>query len=291
MKIVVTGCRGHLGQAVVRELGARGHTVIGLGSSQADLGSDSCIPVLAAALEGAGAIAHLAAWHPPATAATTAEDRRRLIDVNALGTLRVLEAAASSRAVVLYASSFEVYGPPESMPIDEEHPTRPLSDYGATKLAGEDHALAFAAETDRRVACLRMPAIYGPGETTRRILPNCLERVAMGQRPIIHGDGGDLRDQLYVDDAARAVALAIESPRAAGIYNIADGEPHSVAEIARTAMELAGLAGEPETAPRQKPRLDFHMSVARAARDFGFRASVPLREGMRRQLAWRLGRV
>lgn len=274
MKVVVTGATGHLGSALVPFLRARGHEVVALSSKDA-------LP----ALDGNVALVHLAAWHPPATASTTADDRRKLIDVNVMGTMEVLEAAREKRVTsVVYASSFEVYGRPESSLIDEEHPTRPLSDYGATKLAGEDHLLAFAYEEKTRVVALRMPAIYGPGEKTPRLLPNCLSKVARGVRPVIEGDGGDLRDQLYVDDAALAITLALEKDSAKGIYNVADGKEHSVAEIARLAMKVAGMSGEPEATGRKKPRLDYHMSIAKASLELGFRAEVSLEEGMRRQL-------
>lgn len=274
IRVVVTGATGHLGTATVRVLKARGHEVVGLSSKDA-------LP----SLNGDVALLHLAAWHPPATAATTAEDRRKLLEVNVFGTMKVLEAAREKRVTsVVYASSFEVYGKPESSLIDEDHPTRPLSDYGATKLAGEDHLLAFAYEEKTRVVALRMPAIYGPGEKTPRLLPNCLAKVARGERPVIEGDGGDLRDQLYVDDAALALALALEKDSAHGIFNVADGKEHSVAEIARLAMKVAGMTGEPDVTDRKKPRLDYHMSIAKAERELGFRAEVSLEEGMRRQL-------
>jgi UDP-glucose 4-epimerase len=282
MRIVVTGSTGHLGRAVMATLAARGHEAVGFSSSTLDLTRDASVEALARVLEGA-ALVHLAAWHPPATASTTAADRRRLLDCNVFGTMRALEAARGRARAFVYASSFEVYGAPRAAPIDEDHPTYPLSDYGATKLSGEDHALAFAYEERTRVVCLRMPAIYGPGEKTPRLLPSCLAKVARGERPVIEGDGGDLRDQLYFDDAALAVALAVEKD-VGGIFNVADGSPHSVAEVARTAMRVAGMAGEPDVAPRKKPRFDYHMSVARAARDLGFTAQVTLEEGMRRQL-------
>lgn len=283
MKVVVTGASGHLGSAVVPFLRKRGHVVEGHSSTSLDLARDGSVETLARALEGGAALVHLAAWHPPATAATTAVDRRRLVEVNVMGTMRALEAARRHASAVVYASSFEVYGTPEASTIDERHPTRPLTDYGATKLAGEDHLLAFAYEEKVRVVALRMPAVYGPGEHTPRLLPSCLAKVARGERPVVEGDGEDLRDQLYVDDAAFAIALALEKD-VSGIFNVADGREHSVAEVARTAMKVAGMGGEPEVASRRKPRLDYHMSIAKAERELGFAAQVTLEEGMRRQL-------
>ena len=283
MKVVVTGASGHLGAVVVPLLRKRGHEVEGFSSASLDLARDEAVASLGRVLEGGAALVHLAAWHPAATASTTAADRRRLIDVNVMGTMRALEASRRHASAVVYASSFEVYGTPERCPLDEEHPTRPLTDYGATKLAGEDHLLAFAYEEKIRAVALRMPAIYGPGEKTPRLLPNCLAKVAKGERPVIEGDGEDLRDQLYVDDAALAIAFALEKD-ASGIFNIADGERHSVAEVARTALKVAGMSGEPDVVPRRKPRLDYHMNIAKAARELGFSAQVALEDGMRRQL-------
>jgi nucleoside-diphosphate-sugar epimerase len=291
VKVVVTGASGHLGDAITRALREEGYEVVAVGGPRTggiDLRHDRAVDDLAVRLGSDVALVHAAGLHPPATAATTADDRRALIDVNVLGTQRVLDAARRVRggvAAVVYVSSFEVYGAPIGQPIDEDHPTRPLFDYGATKLAGEDHALAFGEEEGARVTCLRMPAVYGPGERTPRLLPLCLSSVARGEAPTIHGDGHDLRDQLYVEDAAAAVVAAIGAP-GGGIFNIADGAAHSVAEIALTAMEVAGLSGGPRRAPRLKPRRDYHMSIARARAALGFKPRIPLREGMARQLAW-----
>jgi UDP-glucose 4-epimerase len=280
MKVVITGATGHIGQSLVPLLKTRGHEVIGL-SSSIDIAGDASVARLAPLLDGA-VVVHLAAWHPPATASTTAAERRRLLDVNVYGTCRVLDAARGKAAAVIVASTFEVYGEPHALPIDEDHPTFPLNDYGVTKLSAEDHAFAFAEEEHIRVVCLRMPAVYGPGEKTPRLLPNSIAKVARGEAPVIEGDGGDLRDFLYVDDAALAFALAAES-NVRGIFNVADGAKHSVDEVVRTAMKIAGMTGEPAVVPRKKTRRDYHMSIERASQ-LGFAPQVSLEEGMRRQL-------
>jgi UDP-glucose 4-epimerase len=202
--------------------------------------------------------------------------------------MRVLEAARRpvGAKVVIYSSSFEVYAEPEtSQPLSEGARLGPLTDYGATKLAGEDHLMSFAYEEGVRVMALRLPAVYGPGERTPRALPNFLRAVAAGSCPILFGDGSDLRDQIHVRDAADALVLSLTSA-ASGIFNVADGEPHRIVDLARTAMQLAGMRGEPELRPREKPRRDFHMSTERARAELGFTAATSLREGMAEQLAW-----
>lgn len=309
MKIVVTGGTGHLGAYVVDQLARGGHEVVVASRSGSlplapfaatvgqgkvrplalDVEKDAATDVLVPELGPDVALVHLAAWHPPATAKTTAADRTRLLEANVYGTMRVLEACRRSKAGcagVVYASTFEVYGEPEgSGEVTETSRVNPMTDYGATKLSGEDHLLAFAYEDKTRVVALRMPAVYGPGETTSRALPNFLRAVARGERPTIFGDGEDLRDQLHARDAALAVELAVFS-QTSGIYNVADGEKHSIKALAKTAMEVAGMSGDPIVKPAEKKRIDFHMSIAKAKRDLHFAPRVSLVEGMREELAW-----
>ena len=269
MKVVVTGATGHLGTYTVAGLAALGHEVIAVSRSGAlpalpfgaqphggsvralalDLTREDAVAALAGELAPNAVLVHLAAYHPEATAATTARDRSPLLDTNVHGTMRALEAARREKAGVLavvYASTFEVYGEPASAPIDESARVAPLTDYGASKLAGEDHLVSFGYEERTRVVALRFPAIYGPGEHTPRALPNFLRAVANGARPTIHGDGADLRDQIHARDAANAIALAA-SGTAEGIFNVADGAPHSIAELARTALEVAGIDARPSS--------------------------------------------
>jgi nucleoside-diphosphate-sugar epimerase len=304
LNIVVTGATGHLGRQVVHRLASAGRAVVAASRSgkspeapynqapvsvatlAVDVGEEDCVDPLADALGAGGVLVHLAAWHPPATAATTAADRRRLIEVNTLGSMRAYEAARKARAsMVVYASTFEVYGDVRDNPITERSRVSPLTDYGATKLSGEDHLCSLTAEEGIRGVSLRMPAIYGPGEVTSRALPNFLRAVARGEPPVVAGDGADVRDQLHVRDAALAVELAILYG-GSGIFNIADGEAHSIGEVAHGAMEVAGMAGEPRSVPRQKERRDYHMSIELAARELGFHPQVKLRDGMREQLEW-----
>lgn len=294
MKVVVTGATGHLGRAVVAAL--EGHEVVAVSRSgeavghaeglACDVADDACVGALSRVLVGDVALVHLAAWHPPATASTTPEDRRGLLETNVLGTMRVLDAArAGNVSCVVYASTFEVYGAPRARPVDETHRTYPTTDYGATKLSGEHHLAAFAYEEGGvRTVSLRMPAIYGPGERTPRALPNFLAQVLDRGRPVIFGDGEDLRDQLHVRDAAAAVACALE--RGDGVYNVADGAPHSIAEIAGLAMKVGQMEGEPRREERVKPRIDFHMSIDKAREELGFAPAVTLEEGMAEQLDW-----
>lgn len=308
-KFVVTGATGHLGRSVVQQLAELGEVVAASRSGalpqppygeQAaarirplalDIASDAAVEALRHELDEHTALVHLAAWHPPRTAGTTAEDRAQLLEVNVHGTMRVLEAArrrgqVGGASCVVYASTFEVYGIPErSGPVEETDRLNPITDYGATKLSGEDHLLAFAYEERTRVVALRFPAIYGPGELTARALPNFLRSVERGERPRVAGPGTDLRDQIHVRDAAAAVVRAVTS-EATGIFNAADGQRHDIAALAATALAAAGMTGAPEQLPADKPTYDFHMSIAKVRTELGFVPRVSLLDGMKEQLAW-----
>ncbi len=304
MKIVVTGASGHLGKSVVHLLASAGHEIVAAsrrGTTEApfgktatgsvrgvrvDLAEDAAVEILAEALAGGAALVHLAAWHPPATATTSPSDRSRLLEANVLGTMRAYEAARRAKAPsVVYASSFEVYGEPRENPITEAARVHPLTDYGASKLAGEDHLCSLEAEDGIRGVSLRFPAIYGPGEQTSRALPNFLRAVRAGEVPTLFGGGDDLRDVVHVDDAARAIERAL-AVTASGIFNIHDGAAHSIRELAERAMDVAGMAGKPNDKPREKPRRDYHMSIARAEEVLGYAPQVSLARGMSEQLAW-----
>jgi len=308
-RFVVTGATGHMGRSVVHALAALGDVVAASRSGALpeppygetrrgnvhplalDVASETSVAALKAELGPDVALVHLAGWHPPRTAGTGPAERAQLLATNVLGTMRVLEAArrnagAPGVACVVYASTFEVYGIPEgSAPVLETDRLNPVTDYGATKLSGEDHLLAYAYEEQSRVVALRLPAIYGPGEITARALPNFLRSVSRGERPTITGTGADLRDQIHVRDAATAVACAVVA-EASGIFNVADGERHSILSLAQAAMNVAGMPGEPERLASDRPSYAFHMSTELARQRLGFAPQVALVDGMREQLAW-----
>jgi nucleoside-diphosphate-sugar epimerase len=308
MKVIVTGATGHLGSYTVARLAELGHEVVAasrrgtlpalrfgdrerpesIRTLALDLRSDEAVPLLRRELGRDVGLIHLAAWHPPATASTGPAERGELLETNVRGTMRVLEAARQpvAASAVVYSSSFEVYAEPRSGgPIAETGRLGPVTDYGATKLAGEDHLMSFGYEERVRVLALRLPAIYGPGERTARALPNFLRAVSRGSRPKIFGDGSDLRDQIHVRDAADALVRGLTAA-AGGVFNVADGMPHSILELAQTAMLLAGMPGAPELCPREKPRRDFHMDIDRARAELEIAPAIALSAGMAEELAW-----
>jgi UDP-glucose 4-epimerase len=303
--IVVTGGSGHLGQWVISALTAAGHdvavlsrsplehpTIAGVAWSRpvsavaCDLGDRQAVVAAAPILRRAEAVVHLAAHVPEATARNADGDADATLRANVHGTIALLTALHESYALrsLVYASTFEVYGEPRTVPMTEEHPTEPLGYYGASKLAGEKHALVAAGAGSFACTVLRLPAVYGPGDTLRRAVGNFV-RAAAASRPLeIRGDGADRRDLVYVADAAEAVVCALER-RPHGVYNVADGRGISVRELAETVASVAGGATIVEL-PREKPRRDYVLDVASARRDLGWTSRTALADGIRAQLAW-----
>ncbi len=296
MKVVVTGASGWVGQHLVAALLVRDHEVVATSRSgrtpqprssrvhplAVDLDTEDAVEELARELGSEAALIHLAWAH-----SSNARDQRRgLFETNVFGTMRVLDAARSAGVrAVIYASSFEVYGATQDRPLLETSRVQPLTDYGAAKLAGEDHLLAFAEEQQVRVVALRFPALYGPGGHGCGLLSQLLQAVAAGKSPVIQGDSRDQHDLLHVRDAASACLLAVESD-GHGIINVASGRAYSTAELAELTLSLSGRGHSPEYLPRIEPRRDNQMSIEKARQQLGFASAVPLEAGIAEQLAW-----
>jgi UDP-glucose 4-epimerase len=303
--ILVTGASGRLGQWVVAHLTARGEhvlclsrrplaapTIAGLSWSgpistlPCDLTDPSSVARARAALAEVTAVVHLAAYIPDDTAVVSADDAVATLRANVDATARLLGAldgASDLRAIVM-SSTFEVYGPPPSLPVTEDHPTRPASHYGASKLLTEKCLALYSAERGVPSSSLRMPAIYGPGDTIRRALGNFVRAAATDGELCVAGDGGDVRELLYLGDAAEAVARALDV-RANGALNIASGVGYSIREMAECVVRVAG-SGTITSTERTKERADYVMSIERATTTLEWEPRTSLDAGIAAMLAW-----
>src|SRR5881396_1768124 len=156
--------------------------------------------------------------------------------VNVLGSLNVLRAAvvAGTRRIV-YASSAAVYGTPERLPVPETHPTRPLSDYGASKLAFEHYLHAYQARGLIEFAALRYANVYGPRQQVSGeagVVAIFTRRMLAGDPVTIFGDGRKTRDYVYVGDVVEATVRAAQGP-AGVVANLGWGREVSDLELFR----------------------------------------------------------
>ncbi len=296
MRVVVTGGAGFIGYWTVRELLGAGHEVSVVDNLSRATFKDELegmgvplqpvdvrdLEALTKVFSGADAVVHLAALISVEESAEKPVDYH---EVNVRGTLNVLLAGVRTGVRrVIYPSSAAVYGHPVRLPVDEDHPTRPISVYGATKLAGEAYCRAFHETFGIQAVILRYFNVYGPGQSPEYagVIVRFSERLARGLPPVVNGDGLQSRDFVHVFDVARANLLALESEVGFGVYNVGTGTPTRILDLARLMMRLWGVEGEPEFAPPRPG--DIRESVAdvgRIRRELGFEPVIGLEEGLR----------
>lgn len=291
-RALVTGARGFIGSALVQHLADTGWEVLaadhrehhapGVTSLTLDVSKRGA---LAEVLTPGTVVFHLAA---SANVAASVRDPRHDLTNTFEGLFEVLETARTIGCPVIFPSTASVYDPAEPLPLRERGFPRPTSPYGAAKLAGEAYCYAYHRSygTDVRVA--RLFSVYGVG--MRRYAIHDLIRKIQNQPEELEilGDGTQVRDYLYIDDAVRGL-VAIATDGAAGEdYNLAFGEPVRIDDLARL---IAGLMGHPDIRLRfsgQSFRGDTSRWFADTTkmRSLGFSPQIPLEEGLRRTIAW-----
>jgi UDP-glucose 4-epimerase len=218
------------------------------------------------------------------------------LDANARSTVALAEwARERGIPLLVHASSMGVYGDVTERPVPETAPPRPVSFYGASKLAAE-HALAIAPGV--RGISLRMFSIYGPGQDLaemRQGMVSIFLAMALAGRPIeVRGPLDRLRDFVFVDDCVEAWLRALASREAHGPFNVGTGIGTSIRALLAQMLELLGVPDHPvrELAMRT-PGDQFALSAAtaRARETLGWSARTELRAGLEAMLSWaRAGR-
>lgn len=225
-----------------------------------------------------------------------AEEPRYALEVMADGAFNVFEAAvAAGVRRVVAASSATVYGSAERYPTDEtHHPYENRTLYGAAKLFNEGLLKSFRAAHNLDFVALRPFNVYGPRMDTHgahtEVLIRWLERIEEGKAPIIFGDGLQSMDFIFVEDVARAFALAAAAgPDVAGqIFNVASGVETTLKHLAEALLSVTGSSLPIEYGPaRAMPEVPRRLGDTRLARErLGFEARVSLVEGLERLVTW-----
>src|SRR5258705_151972 len=190
---------------------------------------------------------------------------------------------------VVYASSAAVYGPPERLPVPETHPTRPISDYGSSKLALEHYLNAYQARGLIEYAALRFANVYGPRQRSDGeggVVAIFSDRMLAGKPVTIFGDGTKTRDYIYVGDVVDATIRAASGPTGV-VANLGWGRQVSDLELFREVAAATKYSREPTFAP-DRPGDIAHscLDPALARQTWDWKPAVALRDGVRRVVEW-----
>jgi UDP-glucose 4-epimerase len=303
-RILVTGGAGFIGSHVVERLAAGGATLRVL--DDLSTGRPQNLPpdvellvgdvtdrgMVERAAHGVGAIIHLAAI---ASVTRSIEDWVRAHQVNLTGTVVILDAAAKQPVPVIYASSAAVYGDNPHSPLAETATPKPLSPYAADKLAGEWHARAAGAIRGIPSVGLRLFNVYGPRQDPTSpysgVISIFADRVARDEPLIVHGDGGQTRDFVYVEDVADAFCAALrgalEAPAAARVFNVCTGRGISITALATAVAAAYGRTPALRSDPPRSGDIRHSVGDPRAAVEaLGFKADTDLSSGLQKLAAY-----
>ena len=219
------------------------------------------------------------------------------LEINCRSQLSILEACRrfNPRVKVVFAGTRQVYGKPDSLPVTEDHLVRPVDVNGVNKAAGENYHILYNNVFNVHACSLRLTNVYGPRQLikhNRQGFIGWFIRLALEGGDIeIFGDGSQVRDFVYVDDAVDAFLRAGASDACNGqVFNVGGLEPMSHRDLATLLVEIAG-AGRVRFVPwpAEKKIIDigsFYADSSRFQNAVGWLPNVPLRTGLARTLAY-----
>lgn len=232
-------------------------------------------------------IFHLAAnAYVPPSVETPAFD----YELNLATTFRLLEALRVLRwpGRLVFASSAAVYGNSVRIPISETDPTVPISPYGVGKLAAERYLAVFAELYHLNLAAVRFFSAFGPRQR-KQVVFDLLAKIDRDPRTLfIHGDGTQVRDFLYVEDAARsAMIVAANSPLRGEAYNVGAGEEYTIDQLAKSLCKITGTSPAFDYSGTNRPGDPEKLVVdITRLRSIGYEPHVGFDEGLTRTVAW-----
>jgi UDP-glucose 4-epimerase len=219
------------------------------------------------------------------------------LEINCRSQLSILEACRrhNPEAVIVFASTRQIYGKPRTLPVDENHPIAPVDVNGINKTAGEWYHLLYGDVYGLPVAVLRLTNTYGPRmrvkDARQTFLGVWLRNAISGKEITVFGDGDQRRDFNYVDDVVRAFLLAALRSEARGeVYNLGSDEVVSLNELAELLVDVNGggsVLHVPFPAERKAIDIgDYFGDFGKVRAALGWAPWVGLRDGISRSLSY-----
>jgi len=209
---------------------------------------------------------------------------------NATGTLNILDAARQNDSRVVFASSAAIYGTPEYLPIDENHPFDPASPYGLDKLTADYYTRLYSDLYGLETVCLRYFNVFGPKQTVgdyASVIPIFIKQALSGEDITVHGSGEQTRDFVYIDDVIQANIAAAQTQNVGEAYNIGAGESTSIRNLADIIQDLTDTNSDIVHVESREGDIDHSIADISKAEDYlDYQPNIALEEGIKRTINW-----
>jgi len=279
--ILITGGKGFVGKKLAQQLDKNGHEVISFDVDNADISEKSALSIYFD--RKVQHVFHLAAktfvpdsWKSP----------YEFYRTNVLGTTSVLEFCRIAKVSLTYVSSY-LYGEPEYLPIDEQHPIKAYNPYSHSKILSEQLCEYYQKTFGIVITIFRPFNIFGPGQADWFLIPKIVKQVASDAfQKIEVNDLRPKRDYVYVDDVIDALVLSLKN--ISSIFNIGSGVSFSVEEIINIAMEVACISKKYQSSNERRPiEIDNVVADIRwAKQQLGWTPQTSFKEGIKRCLEY-----
>jgi UDP-glucose 4-epimerase len=207
-------------------------------------------------------------------------------DVNVLGSIKLIELARKHQVkrFIYISTGGAVYGEPEYLPCDEEHPVNPICPYGASKHTVEHYLYMYQELYDLDYVVLRYPNVYGPRQDPHGeagVVAIFTGQMLKGEQVVINGDGKQERDFVYVEDCARANLLALTAENPNTIFNLGYGYGTSINDIysnlkAATDYKMSAIHGPEKAGETQR----IYLEATKARQELNWTPTVGLEDGL-----------
>jgi UDP-glucose 4-epimerase len=214
---------------------------------------------------------------------TLFENAQNSVDVNLRGTIQLLKFFERLEGV-LYASTIAVYGQPKYHPIDENHPTDPVSFYACGKLGAEKFLRLYCNSKKIPVTILRYSSVYGPRNRSKQPLSTFIEKALLDEPITVYGMGKGYRDFIYISDVVEATINAITKNQE-DIYNIGSGTKCTIEDLAKMIIDLTCSKSRIILSDRSKD-FDFVCDISKAKHKLGFTPTISLVDGLAQEIKW-----
>ncbi len=299
MQVLITGGAGFIGTALANRLVNLGHHVRVLDDLSAGdparldsrviftRGDVRDIPKLWSLMQGVDCVYHLAAR---VSVPESILFPREYNDVNVGGTVSVMEAIRTVGVKrVILASSGTVYGEQPEQPLRETMAPHPPAPYAVTKIASEYYLFTLGALYGVETVALRIFNAYGPGQplpvSYPPVIPQFLRQILGGGSVVIHGDGTQTRDFVYIDDVVQALIAAAKAPADGQIINIGSGRETSINDLVATLERVTGKSAHVLYNPQASGGVSRMVAdLSRARKLLGYKPRVSLEDGIRRMI-------